>query len=241
MKDASLCALLQLAFPAAQLPMQDPTLLPRKRPRQARATATVETILEAAARVLGDKSLLAFNTNRVAEAAGVSVGSVYQYFPNKAALAAALIARAQTALADAVEQAVQQHQGRPLVSVLSSLVEIAIEHQFGNAVLAAALDHEEQRLPLGDVLGSAQSRMVAAVHTALDRHPDLGAAPVPLPVAVDCLTLAKALIEAEAAQPQPDVVALRQRLLHALQGYLHMSCAAGAAAGRAQPGPGRTQ
>ncbi len=59
---------------------------PRKRPRQARSARTTEAILQAAARVLKEEGPAAFNTNRVAEVAGVSVGSLYQYFPNKASL-----------------------------------------------------------------------------------------------------------------------------------------------------------
>jgi len=59
---------------------------PRKSPRQARSRETRRAILEAAARVLRAEGPAAFNTNRVAEVAGVSVGSLYQYFPNKAAL-----------------------------------------------------------------------------------------------------------------------------------------------------------
>jgi AcrR family transcriptional regulator len=59
---------------------------PRKRPRQARSRETEAVILQAAARVLAEQGPAAFNTNRVAERAGVSVGSLYQYYPNKAAL-----------------------------------------------------------------------------------------------------------------------------------------------------------
>lgn len=61
-------------------------VLPRKKPRQARSQETHRAILQAAARVLRDEGPAAFNTNRVAQVAGVSVGSLYQYFPNKAAL-----------------------------------------------------------------------------------------------------------------------------------------------------------
>lgn len=64
---------------------------PRKRPRQERAKATVETILEASARILVKRGFDGFTTNEVATAAGVSIGSLYQYFPNKEALVAALI------------------------------------------------------------------------------------------------------------------------------------------------------
>ena len=59
---------------------------PRKRPRQVRSLETTRVILEAAARVLREEGPASFNTNRVAEVAGVSVGSLYQYYPNKAAL-----------------------------------------------------------------------------------------------------------------------------------------------------------
>jgi AcrR family transcriptional regulator len=67
-----------------------PQLNPRKAPRQARSRRTNEDLIEAAARVLAREGAAAFNTNRVAEAAGVSIGSLYQYYPNKAALLLAL-------------------------------------------------------------------------------------------------------------------------------------------------------
>lgn len=196
-------------------------LQPRKAPRQARAAFTVEAILQAATRVLSENALTGFNTNRVAEVAGISVGSLYQYFPNKNALVAALIERAQGALAEAIEQSTKQTRGQPLVEVLSALVDIAIDHQFGNALLAAALDHEEQRLPLSAVLAATSQRIVKAVQTALHAQGELSLASLPASAARDCLTIAKALIEAEATLPKPNVTLLRQRVLRALLGYLH--------------------
>ncbi|HKO48669.1 MAG TPA: TetR/AcrR family transcriptional regulator [Polyangiaceae bacterium] len=68
----------------------DSTLQPRKIPRQARAQQMKADLLEAAARVLAQHGADHFTTNHVAEAAGASVGSVYQYFPNKASLLVAL-------------------------------------------------------------------------------------------------------------------------------------------------------
>jgi AcrR family transcriptional regulator len=58
----------------------------RKRPTQARSKATVDAIVEAAARILSDGGWAGFTTNKVAAAAGVSIGSYYQYFPDKNAL-----------------------------------------------------------------------------------------------------------------------------------------------------------
>ncbi|WP_081269971.1 TetR/AcrR family transcriptional regulator [Variovorax paradoxus] len=62
----------------------------RKAPRQQRSRATVDVIIEAAARVLGRRGWARFTTNEIAAVAGVSVGSLYQYFPNKLAIAEAI-------------------------------------------------------------------------------------------------------------------------------------------------------
>jgi AcrR family transcriptional regulator len=61
-------------------------LQPRKQPRQARSEATRQRILQAAARVFADHGYAAGTTNRIAEYADVSIGSLYQYFPNKDAI-----------------------------------------------------------------------------------------------------------------------------------------------------------
>ena len=63
---------------------------PRKRPRQDRSKATVDSILDATARVLVRHGFDGLTSNAVAEIAGCSIGSLYQYFPNKEALVAAL-------------------------------------------------------------------------------------------------------------------------------------------------------
>jgi AcrR family transcriptional regulator len=71
---------------------------PRKSPLQDRSRETVEVILEATARVLVDSGYDRASTNKVAEVAGVSVGSLYRYFPSKEALVAALCERHITAM-----------------------------------------------------------------------------------------------------------------------------------------------
>ncbi|TPG56779.1 TetR/AcrR family transcriptional regulator [Ewingella americana] len=88
---------------------------PRRQPRQARSQHMVEAILEATARVLAERGYAGTNTNVVAERAGVSVGSVYQYFPNKDSLVTALHERhaAQMYLAiDTVLASVHPHSMR---------------------------------------------------------------------------------------------------------------------------------
>lgn len=68
-------------------------LTPRKLPRQARSRALVDAILDAAAHILATQGREALNTNMVAEKAGVSIGSLYQYFPNREAIIAAVADR----------------------------------------------------------------------------------------------------------------------------------------------------
>ncbi|RVA45307.1 TetR/AcrR family transcriptional regulator [Mesorhizobium sp. M7A.F.Ca.US.001.01.1.1] len=70
---------------ATRVPLQSGSV--RKAPRQQRSRATVDTIVEAAARVLARRGWADFTTNETASVGGVSVGSIYQYFPNKLALA----------------------------------------------------------------------------------------------------------------------------------------------------------
>lgn len=71
-----------------RIPPQASTL--RKAPRQARSRATMDAILEAAARILGERGWAGLTTNAAADIAGVSIGSLYQYFPNKLALVEAV-------------------------------------------------------------------------------------------------------------------------------------------------------
>jgi AcrR family transcriptional regulator len=200
-----------------------PALLPRKPPRQARSAAMVELLLQAAARVLATESLGGFTTNRVAEVAGVSVGSLYQYFPNKSSLVAALIAREQDALATAVETGAARLAGASLPQAVAALADLAVQQQLGQPLYAAALDHEERRLPVQPTLDAARQRMAAAVAALLARHfPGWDAAALQV-AAGDCLTIAKALVDAEPVTPTAGpaaATALRRRVQRAVLGYL---------------------
>lgn len=99
-----------------------PQLTPRKTPRQARAAVTVEAILEATVQVLVAVGPRRLTTTRVAERAGVSVGTMYQYFPHKQALFYAVNARYLEALADTVERACRAQHGAPIARMVEALV-----------------------------------------------------------------------------------------------------------------------
>lgn len=77
-------------------------LSPRKKPAQSRAAATVHAILEGAANILERQGLEGYTTNEIAARAGVSIGSLYQYFPNKDAVTIALIEREMEGMVEEV-------------------------------------------------------------------------------------------------------------------------------------------
>ena len=97
-------------------------LTPRKKPRQARALATVDTIFEATIQVLVTDGPRRLTTTRVALRAGVSVGSMYQYFPHKQALFYALNERYLVSLAERIEAACAVQHGAPTARMVEALV-----------------------------------------------------------------------------------------------------------------------
>ena len=100
---------------------------PRKRPRQARSKATVDAILAATARVLVKHGYDDLTTNAVAEAAGVSIGSLYQYFPNKAALVGALIEKHVDDLTALCLAELTRVAHLPVAEAIRSMVEVMIQ------------------------------------------------------------------------------------------------------------------
>ncbi|MEW5740210.1 MAG: TetR/AcrR family transcriptional regulator [Myxococcota bacterium] len=95
---------------------------PRKRPSQGRSRATVEAIVQATARVLLKDGYEACTTNRVAEAAGVSIGSVYQYFPNKESLVVAVMERHLGQMQEALVRRLGEMADADLPTVVRGMV-----------------------------------------------------------------------------------------------------------------------
>lgn len=88
----------------------------RKQPGQARSRATVDAIIKAGARVLADNGRAGFTTNKVADAAGVSIGSLYQYFPNKLSLIEAIRKQHLDDVLEVLAQATNGTKGRTRVA-----------------------------------------------------------------------------------------------------------------------------
>lgn len=104
-----------------------PLTNPRKRASQARSRATVDALVEATARILVRESFDRASTNRIAEEAGVSIGSLYQYFPGKEALVAAVIDRHQQELMRVVTGSLGEVAGLPMGQAVRKLVALAVQ------------------------------------------------------------------------------------------------------------------
>ncbi|HET6611644.1 MAG TPA: TetR/AcrR family transcriptional regulator [Kofleriaceae bacterium] len=102
-------------------------LTPRKQPKQGRSRATWEAILTAAAQVLVAEGVDRATTNRIAEVAGVSIGSLYQYFPNKAAIMSAIIDRHLEDMLGMLGRATLELADRPLAEAVRHYVAAVIE------------------------------------------------------------------------------------------------------------------
>jgi AcrR family transcriptional regulator len=115
-----------------------PQLSSRKQPKQARSTDLVATILEAALQVLAEEGAQRFTTTRVAEKAGVSVGSLYQYFPNKAAILFRLQNDEWRQTTDLLREILEDRQ-RPPLERLRNLVHAFLRSECAEAEMRVAL------------------------------------------------------------------------------------------------------
>ncbi len=95
--------------------------LARKQPVQARSKASVMAILDATVQILSTRRTIHLTTKAIAARAGLSVGSVYQYFPNKEAIVLALIARKAEEVTSTFEDAARQQRGRTLAECFRQL------------------------------------------------------------------------------------------------------------------------
>jgi AcrR family transcriptional regulator len=100
---------------------------PRKSASQDRSRLTVEALLEATARILIREGYDKASTNRIAEVAGVSVGSLYQYFPCKEALVAALIDRHNHEILQIVRRELAEAVNLPIAAAIRKLVTVAVK------------------------------------------------------------------------------------------------------------------
>lgn len=147
-----------------------PFTKPRKDAAQARSRATVDGLVEATARILVRDGFDKASTNRIAEVAGVSVGSLYQYFPGKEALVAAVIARHQQEILQTVRRELAEAMNLPLEKAVRKLVAVAVKAHRVDPRLHRVLAEQIPRVGKLEDVGAFNRENYALFRNYLEKH-----------------------------------------------------------------------
>ena len=147
-----------------------PLTKPRKHASQDRSRATVDTLVEATARLLVKEGFDKASTNRIAGEAGVSVGSLYQYFPSKESLVAAVIVRHNEELMQAARGALAEVATLPIAKAVRKLVTVAIEAHRIDPKLHRVLAEQLPRTGMLEDVGIVNREGYTLVRSYLEAH-----------------------------------------------------------------------
>jgi AcrR family transcriptional regulator len=164
-------SLLVLAFEATCMAVNMQTN-PRKSALQKRSRLTVNSLIDATARILVREGYDKASTNRIAEVAGVSVGSLYQYFPSKEALVAALIDRHNQHVMHAVQGELAQAVNLPMQQAVRKLVAVAVKAHRVDPKLHRVLAEQIPRVGRLEKLETFNRQNYVLFAAYLERHRD---------------------------------------------------------------------
>ena len=145
---------------------------PRKSASQKRSRATVDALLQATARILVREGFDKASTNRIAEVAGVSVGSLYQYFPSKEALVAAVINRHNQEVMRAVQGELAESVEFPIEQAVRKIVAVAVKAHRIDPKLHRVLAEQIPRVGRLENVATFNRQNYALFAGYLERHRD---------------------------------------------------------------------
>ncbi|MGV9850727.1 TetR/AcrR family transcriptional regulator [Streptomyces sp. NPDC003442] len=149
-------------------------LQPRKQPRQARAELTRQRILSAAAHVFAEYGYAAGTTNRIAERARISIGSLYQYYPNKDAILAELLIRHLDAGGDAIRSRQDEDEPDSLEEIIRGFARPVIANHLDDPqLLRVMMEHGPRSPELLEKIARHERDRVAYTQELLERHPEV--------------------------------------------------------------------
>ncbi|NBH06698.1 TetR/AcrR family transcriptional regulator [Amycolatopsis sp. SID8362] len=194
---------------------------PRKQPRQVRAELTRQRILTAAAHVFGEFGYAAGTTNRIAEHAGISIGSLYQYFPNKDAILAELLVRHLDEGTAATERIQRAELPGSIEEIFRVFVRGAIETHLGNPQLLRLLMEQAPRSKeLLDKVERLKQSLVSYVQELFDTHPEVRVADTETAARL-CVTTTELVVHQLVADHEPvDAGRLENEMVAMLTRYV---------------------
>ncbi|MGC1547333.1 MAG: TetR/AcrR family transcriptional regulator [Rhodanobacter sp.] len=149
-----------------------PLIKPRKVATQERSRATVDALLSATARILVKEGFDKASTNRIAEVSGVSIGSLYQYFPSKEALVAAVIERHQQEIMQMVRGELAGVLAQPVEKAVRKLVAVAVKAHRVDPKLHRVLAEQIPRVGKLEKLETFNRENFTLFRTYLESHRD---------------------------------------------------------------------
>lgn len=200
-----------------------PALLqPRKSPRQARSAVTIEAIHTATIQILLADGVGRLSTTRVAERAGVSVGTMYQYYPHKQALLFAIVERQLDNITSAMMAAIARLEGSDLTRVADELSAAWIDVKVADNVVSRAIYAIAAEFDLSEVIGAATDQLRRAVAGLLAATPDARFDDVEtVAFMVMALLGGSVRIVMESQAHEDDLARLRRELPVACRAYLN--------------------
>lgn len=147
---------------------QHPSLALRKSPTQKRSRNTVATVLDATVLMLEQGGLAALNTNAIAQRAGVSIGSLYQYFPSKDSILAALIRRIKQEMLEDMQTALDAPQSGDIRQDARMFIKASLNHHRRYSKIIVHLDHAERTLPFDQETKALKAQIAQLVVTLLE-------------------------------------------------------------------------
>jgi AcrR family transcriptional regulator len=173
-----------------------PATSPRKSASQERSRLTVDALLEATARVLMKEGYDRASTNKIAAVAGVSIGSLYQYFPSKEALVAAVIDRHMHEMFQVVRDALVKVAAQPIEIAARELVSVMLDAHRVNPKLHGVLAEQVPRTGRLENIEAINREAYALVRGYLEAHRDELDVADPDIAAFICVTAVEALTHA---------------------------------------------
>ncbi len=204
------------------MPASTKGLRPRKTPVQARSVDTRDRILDAAARVFSAHGYAAGTTNRIADEAGLSVGSLYQYFPNKDAVLVELVRRHVASGTRHIEEVLASARPRSLRAWIEVLVDAMVANHQDDPALHQVLFEEAPRPPeLLAELHALEDRAVGIVAEVLRALPEVRATDVDTAARFVVVTVESLVHRVVATRtPALSIDAFRDQLVTMLVRYL---------------------
>ena len=145
---------------------------PRKSPSQQRSQLTVAALLKATAHILVKEGYESASTNRIAAAAGVSIGSLYQYFPSKEALVAAVVDRHMQEMMQLLRAAVDRVREQPVEVATRELVRVMIDAHRVDPRLHRALVEQVPRVGRLENVRAIDREAYTLIRAYLEAHRD---------------------------------------------------------------------